>query len=174
MRRGALAVALVATACSASTPEPVAAPPPAAAPPPLAPAPVPVAPAAPEPAPPVERGPAANAAAYEEASAFTAAEVKKVVRQHFDRVGKCYEKGLSRDPDMKGSIDVRLTISKDGRVVGAIAKKDSPGPARPSHGEVLTDREVVTCVEQVFESLKFAPTGQGMVNLVYPVHLRTE
>ena len=69
---------------------------------------------------------------------------------------------------------MRLTISQDGRVLGAIAKKDPPGPPRPSTGEALTDREVVSCIEQVFESLTFAPTGQGMVNLVYPVTLKTE
>ncbi|HHH29347.1 MAG TPA: AgmX/PglI C-terminal domain-containing protein [Polyangiaceae bacterium] len=168
----AATLALLLAGCAASTPE--TAPPAPSAPPP---APVAVAsapPSAPEPEPEAEQALAPNAKAYQEATAFTSAEVKKVVRQHFDQVGDCYSKGLQRDPDLKGTIDVRITISQDGRVLGAVAKKDPPGPPRPSQGEALTDREVVSCVEKVFERLKFAPTGQGMVNLVYPVTLRTE
>jgi hypothetical protein len=112
--------------------------------------------------------------AYSAATSFTAGEVKKVVRQHFDQVGACYQKGLARDPKMKGTIEVRLTIGDRGDVLGAIAKKDAPGRAPKAGGEHLTDHEVVTCVEGVFKSLTFAPTGQGLVNLVYPVDLRTE
>lgn len=171
--RLALSIVVVLTAaCSASTPEPTSSPPPSALPPPpvLASA----APAEPEPETPIEEGPAPNAEAYQQATAFTSAEVKKVVRQHFDQVGACYSEGLARDPKLAGTIDVRLTISQDGKVLGAVAKKDPPGPPKPSKGDALTDREVVSCIEQVFESLKFAPTGQGMVNLVYPVTLRTE
>lgn len=173
MKRKLVIAATLVVACSASTPEPTSSPPPAPIAPP-APAPLSEIPVAPEPEPTVEESPAPNAKAYQQATAFTSAEVKKVVRQHFDQVGACYSKGLERDPQLKGTIDVRLTISQDGRVLGAIAKKDPPGPPRPSTGEALTDREVVSCIEQVFESLTFAPTGQGMVNLVYPVTLKTE
>lgn len=161
-------------ACGASPTEPRAAPPPAA--PVAAPALEPMAaPAASEPE--GTEGPARaapNAAAYAEATAFTSAEVKKVVRQHFDQVGDCYSEGLRRDPDLKGTIEMRLTISQEGKVLGAVAKKDPPGQKARHGSELLTDHEVVSCVEEVFEGLKFAPTGEGMVNLVYPVNLRTE
>ena len=112
--------------------------------------------------------------------------VRETVRLHYDRMGDCYTAGLARDPSLAGTIEVHLSIGDDGKVVSAFADKDTGNssgakgrrpkpPRRKPRGEPqITDAEVVGCVEGVFTSLTFPPTGRGLVNLVYPVVLRTE
>lgn len=138
---------------------------------------------------PPEEEPAAAASA-EVAPTYvplTEERVREVVRGHYDRVGACYGAGLERVPGLAGTIEVHLSIGGDGSVISAFADKDEPTKGkraarkppprrRPKRAEDqrITDPEVVRCVEAVFTSLTFPPTGRGMVNLVYPVVLRSE
>jgi hypothetical protein len=120
---------------------------------------------------------------------FSEARVREIVRAHFDKVGDCYSAGLERDPALAGTIELHLSIDDDGHVVGANAKKVDPknkpppapppkpkrwGKKPPPEEPLLTDPEVVTCVEQLFRTLRFPETGRGLINLVYPVVLRVE
>ncbi|MCA9624457.1 MAG: AgmX/PglI C-terminal domain-containing protein [Myxococcales bacterium] len=111
--------------------------------------------------------------AFEQADPLTTAAIQKVVRARFDEVGACYGLGLAREPKLAGTIEVRLSIAGDGHVVAADADPAKGGvstdPDRP-----MSDPEVVRCVEKMFEGLSFAPTKRGLVQVIYPVVLRTE
>ncbi len=93
---------------------------------------------------------------------FSTDRVREIVRAHFDAMGACYADGLTRDPGLAGTINVRLTIGGDGHVLSATAPKEAAADA-------LTDATVVGCVETEFKGLRFPPTGRGLVSLVYPV-----
>lgn len=122
------------------------------------------------------------------AGPFNEERVQEIVRANFSKMGDCYAKGLQRDPSLKGTINVSLTIDDEGVVVRAVApKSDKPKPPPPpprklrywekkpkEPEEVITDTEVVTCVEGEFKLLRFPPTGRGLITLLYPIVLRTE
>lgn len=117
--------------------------------------------------------PAAPADAPPPDGPFSRDRIREIVRANYDRVGECYAAGLSRDPKMKGTIEVHLAIGEDGTVVGANAAKGREVVARKVDDR-LTDDTVVRCVEQVFTRLRFPPTGRGLVNMIYPVVLAVE
>ncbi len=120
------------------------------------------------------------------AGPFNEARVQEIVRAHFDGMGQCYAKALPRAPKLAGTINVSLTIDGDGAVVAANAPRAEAAPSTPQRPksrwapkpkpteELLTDAEVVSCVESEFKALRFPPTGRGLVTLVYPVVFRTE
>ncbi len=121
------------------------------------------------------------------AGPFSESRVQDIVRANFEKMGDCYQLGLRRDPKLKGTINVSITVDGEGRVVRATApKSDKPKPKRKKRKrrywekkpkdqeELITDTEVVSCIEGEFKVLRFPPTGRGLVTLVYPIVLRTE
>ncbi len=84
--------------------------------------------------------------------------VQRIVRLNFGRFRNCYERGLTRNPDLAGRVVTRFVIDRDGAVV---ATSDS--------GSDLPDREVVSCVVRSFGALSFPQPEAGVVTVLYPI-----
>jgi hypothetical protein len=82
--------------------------------------------------------------------------VQRVVELHYAKFRRCYEKGLRRDPNLAGSVVVRMKVDRDGEVDKA-----------HDHGSSLRDRRVVKCVLDEFEDLDFKQSVGKFV--VYPL-----
>lgn len=83
--------------------------------------------------------------------------IRRIVRQSFGRLRRCYELGLSRDPSLSGRVVVRFVIASDGRVLGAQAA-----------GGDLRDSAVTACVAAAIAALTFPQPEGGIVTVSYP------
>ncbi len=72
---------------------------------------------------------------------------------------RCYNRGLSTDPNMKGSLRVTARLAPDGKVVVANA----------SGGNGLS-KEVISCVVTRVKSAQFNPPAGGGATIVIPVN----
>ena len=86
------------------------------------------------------------------------AEIQKVVRAHFSQYRACYADALKTKPELQGTVKVRFTIGKDGKVGVA-------GNA----GSDLPDVNVVKCVVHETYKLKFPKPEGGIVTVTYPI-----
>jgi hypothetical protein len=86
--------------------------------------------------------------------------IQAVVRAEYNRFRTCYREGLSRDPRLRGRVSARFTIQQSGLVARV-------GDA----GSDLPDATVVSCVLNVFTTLRFPRPVGGTVAVVYPVML---
>ena len=86
--------------------------------------------------------------------------IQRIVRQNFNRLRLCYERGLSTNPKLAGKVVVRFVIDKTGAVSGVSLGKDT----------TLPDASVAACVVTSFATLSFPPPpAGGIVNVVYPL-----
>ena len=89
--------------------------------------------------------------------------IQRIVRANFGRFRGCYERGLDRSPSLRGRVEARFLIGRDGNV--AVAS---------SGASDLPDEQVVSCVVRAFTTLSFPePTG-GTVTVVYPLAFSPE
>ena len=85
--------------------------------------------------------------------------IRRVIRKHIGDVKRCYEKGLLRDPSLRGRVLVNFTILADGSV----------GAATVATGATLTDATVQTCITDAVKSWTFpTPRGGGILKIAYP------
>jgi hypothetical protein len=170
LRRGPLILALVVAGCTTAPASPDDAAParsarPAPKPQVAAPAPTPSALASAVAAPVPERPP----------GPFSENIVRDVVRKSFDKLGECYAEGLTRDKKLAGTIEVQLAIDDAGDVIGATAPKGPRASKKTKDGDTrILDATVIGCVEQHFKTLRFPPTGRGLVNIVYSVVFKVQ
>ncbi len=75
--------------------------------------------------------------------------IGRIVRQSVGRVRQCHERGLLKNPNLIGRVDVTFSIGKTGSVYEARASGDLPDPA------------VVQCVQTVVASLTFPQPEAG-------------
>lgn len=80
--------------------------------------------------------------------------VRRIVRQNYGRFRLCYETGLRADSSLRGRIEVKLAIGRDGAVTMA-----SDG------GSTMPNQSVVACVVRSFGMMSF-PQPEGGVELV--------
>jgi hypothetical protein len=80
------------------------------------------------------------------------------VRSHYPRLRKCFDKGLRKNPALRGQLVVRLEIEDDGDVDDA-----------HDHGSDLPDRKVIKCMLDVFEDMEF-PRAAGGMTTVYALY----
>jgi hypothetical protein len=78
------------------------------------------------------------------------AVVQRIVRQSSGAYRACYEQGLEKDLSLAGSIDVALSISRDGSVTGVVNNRSE-----------LADPQVVDCVLSALRGLRFPPAKAG-------------
>ena len=90
----------------------------------------------------------------------SADQVQRAVRASFGALRACYETRLRASPGLRGTIAVRFTIARDGRV----------GVASDA-GSTLPDPGVVACVTRAFATLLFPPSSEE-VTVVYPLTFR--
>lgn len=104
--------------------------------------------------------------------------IQRVMRKIFPSIKACYEQGLTKDPNLEGSIRVRFVIGKDGRVrdvsdEGAVQASPLGDPLASARGntEPMPDKDVTACVIAEVERLAFPPPDGGVVAVVYPIIL---
>ena len=84
--------------------------------------------------------------------------IRRIVRAHINEVRYCYNKGLVKDPKLKGRAVVAFTIGADGKV--ATSKIDQTD---------LPDPDVPKCIAKAVKRWKFPrPQGGGNVVVKYP------
>lgn len=116
----------------------------------------------PPPPPPTEASPRAAPPADKLSTAAVGRlppeQIQRIVRGNFAALRACYELGLKRDPALRGRVNVRFVIGREGRVSQV---SDS--------GSEMPDREVLRCVLEGFEGLEFPRPEGGIVTVVYPI-----
>ena len=84
--------------------------------------------------------------------------IRRIVRAHINEVRHCYNRGLTRDPGLNGTLTVDFTINEAGRV--SKAAQDST---------TIADRNVNECIVKAVKRWKFPkPRGGGEVEVEYP------
>src|SRR5262249_52361132 len=84
--------------------------------------------------------------------------VQRVVRQNFGRFRLCYEHGLSKTPELSGTVRTRFLIGRSGAVDGA-----------GDGGSSMPDAAVTACVVRSFWGLSFPEPETGIVTVTYAV-----
>lgn len=87
--------------------------------------------------------------------------IRRIVRAHINEVRHCYNKGLTKDPALKGKVTVDFTIGSTGKVTASSVSSTT-----------LSDKAVGTCIAAAAKRWKFpSPTGGGVVVVKYPFSL---
>jgi hypothetical protein len=85
--------------------------------------------------------------------------IQRTIRESFDTLRKCYQAGLTRDPNLTGKITTRFVIGRDGRV----------SQATTTDGTTMPDLQVTECVLSHLRGLRFPAPDGGIVTVVYPI-----
>jgi pSer/pThr/pTyr-binding forkhead associated (FHA) protein len=84
--------------------------------------------------------------------------IDEVVKRHLKAIRYCYQKELTKSPNLKGKVVVKFVIAKDGSVSSA-SKKTS----------TMKSPSVESCVVSRFKRMQFPkPKGGGIVIVSYP------
>ena len=84
--------------------------------------------------------------------------IDRVIKRHMNQIKYCYQKQLTKNPNLGGKITVKFVISKDGSVSKASTKKSTMG-----------NSAVESCINSRFMMSKFPrPKGGGIVIVSYP------
>ena len=84
--------------------------------------------------------------------------VDAVVKRHLSSIRYCYQRQLTRDPNLSGKMTVAFVIAADGSVSRSAVKSSS-----------IHDSAVESCVANRFMTMQFpAPKGGGVVMVSYP------
>ena len=102
--------------------------------------------------------------------------IQKVVRDNFGAMRTCYEEGLRRNSNLKGQVEIKFVIGRDGHVSSAVESHDALPPgllgnetAKPTWEPRLPDSAVVDCVASKFASLTFPQPQGGIITVIYPI-----
>jgi len=84
--------------------------------------------------------------------------VDAVVKRHMNQIRYCYQRELTRSPDIEGKVTMKFVIDRDGRVSAADVKTSS-----------LDSAAVEGCLEARFQRFRFPePKGGGIAIVAYP------
>lgn len=84
--------------------------------------------------------------------------IDAVIKRHMNQIRYCYQRQLTKNPDLGGKITVKFVIAKDGTVSKASIKSSSMG-----------SKAVEGCITSRFMRFKFPePKGGGIVIVSYP------
>jgi hypothetical protein len=83
--------------------------------------------------------------------------IQRVVRQHVARVQYCYERALTKNPNLGGKITLRWTITMTGAVSAAAVT-----------GSDMDDAQMQSCIVNVISSMQFPAPRGGVVEVSYP------
>lgn len=84
--------------------------------------------------------------------------IQYIVRQQYDWLRLCYETGLKAKPNLKGRVDMRFIIERDGTVSDV-----------NNAGSDLPDPDAIACIVSVYRSMCFPPPVGGTITVVYPI-----
>jgi len=89
--------------------------------------------------------------------------IRRVIRSHRDQIKYCYSKELTRNPNLRGKVAVKFTISPKGYVQQATVSQTT-----------LRNAAVERCITQKIRTWKFPePKGGGIVIVNYPFILQS-
>jgi hypothetical protein len=89
--------------------------------------------------------------------------VALVVRASHSRLRECYERGLARNPALRGAVTVTFAVDASG----------DPAELRTT-ASTLGDDAVVACVEVVYHTLKFPLPAKGKATVVSGIEFGVE
>lgn len=84
--------------------------------------------------------------------------VQMMVRLNLPQLDACYQAGLKKNKDLKGNIQMHMTVG----LGGAMAKADV-------ETRELRDLEVLQCIKAELMKWKFARTGTDPIHVMYPI-----
>ena len=84
-----------------------------------------------------------------------------ILRQNHGRFRLCYERGLGRDPNLQGRVELHLVIQPSGAVRSANASGALP-------------EDVTTCMAGAVAQLQFPESVSGAVDVRYPLMLQPD
>jgi TonB family protein len=94
------------------------------------------------------------------ASGLDPAKTQALVRSHLPEIQRCYERGKMDDPEIKGRVTLRISVSTSGAVTSAVVETSS-----------LRSSAVESCVVSAVRGWTFpAPVG-GPAVISYPFNL---
>lgn len=83
--------------------------------------------------------------------------IARTIRASIAQVSLCYERGVHKDPGLKGTVRIKFTIVADGKVTSA-----------QDDGSQLASAEVIECVRSAVQKMTFPAPEGGPVTVVYP------
>jgi TonB family protein len=90
--------------------------------------------------------------------------IDAVIRRHMNQVRYCYQRELTRDPNITGEVVVKFEIAADGTVTSAEVKSTT-----------MNHEAVQSCVVGRFMRMQFpGPKGGGIVIVSYPLVFTSE
>ncbi len=84
--------------------------------------------------------------------------VRRIVRAHINEVRHCYNQGLTKNPNLKGRVEILWHIGANGKVASSAVQSSS-----------LADANVANCIAKAVKRWKFPkPTSAGTVQVKMP------
>ncbi len=84
--------------------------------------------------------------------------IDRVIKRHMNQIRYCYQRELTKNPNLGGKITIKFVIAKDGSVSKASTKKSTMG-----------NSAVESCINRRFHRFRFPePKGGGIVIVSYP------
>jgi hypothetical protein len=85
-------------------------------------------------------------------------EIARVIRRHLNQIKYCYEKELSKKPNLKGKVTTKFIIAGTGRV-----------KMSKIYQTTMNHSPTEDCINRIIKMMKFPqPRGGGIVQVVYP------
>jgi outer membrane biosynthesis protein TonB len=89
--------------------------------------------------------------------------IRRVIRRHINEVKFCYEKELTKNPDLYGRVMVQFTIAGTGAVVASVVQQST-----------MNNPSVDECIAGSVRRWEFPkPQGGGIVVVSYPFVLKS-
>ena len=88
--------------------------------------------------------------------------IRRIIRRHLNEVKFCYEKELTRNPNLQGRVMVQFTISPTGSVVASIVQSSTMG-----------NPIVEQCIAGAVRRWEFPKPQGGIVVVTYPFVLKS-
>jgi len=84
--------------------------------------------------------------------------IQQVIQRHLNQIRYCYQRELTKDPDLAGRVVIKFIVARDGTVSSATVKSSTMG-----------NNAVETCIAGRFMRFMFPePAGGGIVVVSYP------
>ncbi len=91
--------------------------------------------------------------------------VQQIIRRNMGGIKWCYQDALGRTATLRGKVTLKFVILPNGRVDGPSATPDSGA---------INDAVMLECIRNKVSRLRFpSPKDGGIVQVSYPVHLKT-
>ncbi len=94
---------------------------------------------------------------FDTSGSLSADAIRQVVQKNLKKIKLCYNRELSKNPDLKGKIEVSFDIGPDGKVKNYKIKSSS-----------MKNKTVEDCMLKRIRRFKFPKPEKGSVKVVYP------